>query len=56
MAMKSFVGVAMAFAQSFNLLHLAVVFFRAGKEFKQPVFKQLVRLGRPGKELSAPRA
>jgi hypothetical protein len=56
MAMKSFIGVTLAFAQSFYLLHLAVVFFSDGKEFKQPDFKQLVRLGRSGKELPSPRA
>jgi len=34
MAMKSFVSVTMVFAQSFYLLHLAIVFFRDGKKFK----------------------
>jgi hypothetical protein len=53
MAMKSFVRLAMGFAQNFYLLHFAVVFFPAGKEFKQPGFKQLVRLKRSGKKLSA---
>ena len=56
MAMKGFVGVTMAFAQSFYLLHLAVVFFRTGKEFKQPGFKQFVRVGRSGKKLLSSRA
>jgi hypothetical protein len=54
MAMESFIGVAMAFAQSFYLLHLAVVFFSAGKKLKQLGFKQLVRLGCPGKKLRTP--
>jgi hypothetical protein len=56
MPMKSFVRLAMGFAQNFYLLHFAVVFFPAGKEFKQPGFKQLVRLKRSGKKLSAVRA
>jgi hypothetical protein len=44
MAMKSFVGVTMSIAQSFYLLHILVVFFRLGKELKQPRFEQIVRL------------
>jgi hypothetical protein len=52
MAMKSFVSVAMGFAQNFYLLHLAVIFFPAGKELQQPGFKQFVRLGRSHKKLS----
>jgi hypothetical protein len=55
-AMKSFVRVAMAFAQNFYLLHLAVFFFPAGKEFQQPGFKQLIRLGCSGKKLPSSRA
>jgi hypothetical protein len=55
-AMKSFIRVAMGFAQHFYLLHLAVVFFRTGKEFKQPGFKQFVRVGRSGKKLLSSRA
>lgn len=54
--MKSFIRVTMGFAQSFYLLHLAVVFLSAGKEFKQPGFKQFVRVGRPGKKLASSRA
>jgi hypothetical protein len=56
MTMKGFVCVTMSFAQNFYLLHLAVVFFPAGKKLQQPGFKQLVRLGRTGKKLSPPRA
>jgi hypothetical protein len=56
MAMKSFVRVAMAFSQDFYLLHFAIVFLSAGKEFKQPGFKQFVRMGRPGKKLPSSRA
>lgn len=55
-AMKSFVRLAMAVAQYFYLLHLIVVFFSAGKEFKQPGFKQFVRVGRPSKKLASSRA
>ena len=56
MAMKSFVGVAMAFAQLFYLLHLAIIFSSAGEKFQQPGFKHFVRVGRPGKKLPAPLA
>jgi hypothetical protein len=35
-----------AFAQSLYLLHILVVFFRLGKELKQPRFEQIVRLRR----------
>jgi hypothetical protein len=55
-AMKSLIRITMSFAENFYLLHLAVVFSSAGKELKQPGFKQLVRLGRSGKKLSPPRA
>jgi hypothetical protein len=34
MSMKSLVGFTVALAQRFYLLHLAIVFLRAGKEFK----------------------
>jgi len=54
MAMKSFVRVAMAFAQLFYLLHLAIIFSSAGKKFQQPGFKHFVRVGRLGKKLPAP--
>jgi hypothetical protein len=56
MAMKSFVRVTMSFAQSFYLLHFAIVFLSAGKKFKQPGFKQFVRVGRSGKKLPSSRA
>jgi hypothetical protein len=56
MAMKSFVGVAMAFTQLFYLLHLAIIFSSAGEKFQQPGFKHFVRVGRPGKKLPAPLA
>jgi hypothetical protein len=50
--MESLVGITMAFAQSFYLLHLAIIFFPAGEKFKQLGFKYLVRMGRSGKKLS----
>jgi hypothetical protein len=55
-AMKSFVGVTMAFSQSFYLLHLAVIFSSAGKELQPPGFQQIIRLGRPGEKLPSSRA
>jgi hypothetical protein len=54
MAMESLVSLTVSVAKNFYFLHLAVVFFPAGKEFKQPVFKQFIRLGRSGKELPPP--
>jgi uncharacterized membrane protein len=54
MSMKSFVGLTVAFAQSLYLFHILVVFFRSGKEFKQPRFEQVVRLRGLRKKLSSP--
>jgi hypothetical protein len=56
MAMKSFIGITMPFTQNFYLLHFMIVFFCVGKEFKQSGFKQLVRVGRPCKEVPPSRA
>jgi hypothetical protein len=53
---KSLIGLAMAFAQRFNPLHFLVVFFRAGKELKQPCLEQLICLGRLFEKFPAPRA
>ena len=55
MAMKSLVGVAVRVAKNFYFLHLLIVFSSAGKKIKQPGFKQLIGLGRPGKEFPPPR-
>jgi len=54
MAMKRFVGLTMAFAKGLYLFHILVVFFRSGKEFKQPRFEQVVRLRSLQKKLSSP--
>jgi hypothetical protein len=56
MAMKSLIGLAVAFAQRFNPLHFLIVFFRAGKELEQSCLEQLIRLGRLLEKFPAPRA
>jgi hypothetical protein len=35
-----------ALTQDFNLFHILIVFFRLGKELKQPRFEQIVSLRR----------
>lgn len=44
--MECFVRLTVPFAKSFYLLHILVVFFRLGKELKQPRFEQIVGLRR----------
>jgi hypothetical protein len=41
--MESFVRFSVACAQDFNLLHLLVVFFGAGKKLEQPGFEHIIR-------------
>jgi hypothetical protein len=55
-AMKSFVGITMRFAQDFYLLHLAVIFFRAGKKLEQPCLEQFISLGSFFEKFPAPYA
>lgn len=54
--MKSLIRFAVVLAQFFNPLHFGIVFLCAGKELKQPVFEQLVRMGGPGEKFPSPRA
>ena len=54
-AMKSLVGLTVVFPENFDLLHLAIVFFRDGKKLQQPCLEQLVRLGRFFEKFPAPR-
>lgn len=54
MPMKCFIRFAVVLAQFLDPLHFGIVFFRAGKELKQPGFEQLVRLGRLGEKLLPP--
>jgi hypothetical protein len=55
-AMKGFVSITMGFAQSFYLLHLAIIFFRAGKKLEQPCLEQFISLGSFLEKFSAPYA
>src|SRR5882724_1560259 len=43
-SMECLVRLTVALAKSFYLLHIQVVFFRLGKEFKQPLLQYVVRL------------
>ena len=44
--MEGFVRLTVALTQDFYLLHILIVFFRLGKELKQPRFEQIVSLRR----------
>lgn len=44
--MECFVRLTVALTQDFNLFHILIVFFRLGKELKQPRFEQIVSLRR----------
>jgi hypothetical protein len=53
---KSLVGITVGFAENFDFLHLAVVFFRGGKQLQQPCLEQFIRLERLKEKFPAPRA